>query len=153
MKPRNKFNILPFLAALGWVGFVFWAVGCVSNTIRPIAAPSHQASYDGSRQDSGIIGFVPGGALVTSHFRDRYNSMIAKYGHEPRFTPPLVADRGVTPATPAQQAAHTDRGPLFVFTDEALGDFILMNDWRREGRLPTAPKEPGIIAKTIDKIL
>lgn len=112
-------------------------VGCVSQTIRPGDVRPAQASFDGTHQDSGVISVTQAGALVTSRVRDRYNGLIAHYGTDKAFVPPLVPDRGVQPASSELVARH-GRGSLFILDHEAVVNFALMNRWRRMGK-PPAP--------------
>ena len=140
-----------FLNALAWrVGWrivvrVFWVVmgtlivnallwvlilsifGCAhTETVTPRVVESQGASYDAGERNSGIIGFVNCGearcVLVTPHFRDRYNGLIATYGQ--RFVPPIGKDYGVT-----------DTGTnLFLLTKEAMEKSGLMHTWRASGQ-------------------
>jgi hypothetical protein len=94
--------------------------GC-AGTIRPAVVTRNAASWDGTNQNSGFLMFTNGGALITSHARDRYNGLIGTYGA--RFVPPLAPDAGV-------QAA----GIWYQIDAEHLADFCTMERWRREGK-------------------
>ena len=109
--------------------------GCVSQTVRPVDIKPKAASFDGNKQDSGLIAVTPTGALVTAHARDRYNALIAVYGQDKEFLPPLVPDQGVSSA-PQDTVAATGRGPLFVLDHAAVVNFAKMNRWHRMGRQP-----------------
>ena len=97
--------------------------GCAS-TITPAAVESHQASFDQSVQNSGVVALIPGGAIITSRAHDRYNGLIAIYGRD--FLPTLTADFGITPRPDGN----------FEITNEALQKFILLSAWHRMGREP-----------------
>jgi hypothetical protein len=95
------------------------AVGCTTVTPRQVESPT--ASWDGTNQNSGFIGWTADGSgIITPHARDRYNGLIDIYGK--RFIPPLVFDYGIQPT-----AANT-----FTITPEALSDFATMNRWRKK---------------------
>lgn len=93
------------------------------GTQIPPLVESSTASYDGGKLDSGVIALVPGGQLVTPHWRDRYNGMIALYGN--RFTPPLETDDGIVPASPGNNATQ-----YFIDNEHAV-KFDQMNEWRK----------------------
>ena len=97
--------------------------GCTTVTPTPADVPA-AASFDGTEQNSGIVGVQPGGIfVVTAHLRARYNSLIADYGRE--FAPAIVADYGLAPI------AGTDR---WTMTPESMANFAIMVQWRRMGR-------------------
>ncbi len=111
------------LAALVWV-----QVAC--TTIIPKHVTATTASFDGGEQTSGVIGFNPDGTIaVTSHFRARYNALIALYGAA--FAPPVTPDAGV-------QA----RGVLWAIDKQHFVYFETMNRWRKEGRPPAGQARP-----------
>jgi hypothetical protein len=92
-------------------------VGCTTVTPRLVESPA--ASWDGTNQNSGFIGWSGASGLITPHARDRYNALIQIYGQ--KFAPPLVADYGLT-ATSSN---------VFLIKPEALTDFATMNRWRK----------------------
>lgn len=91
--------------------------GCTTVTPRLVTSPT--ASWDGTNQNSGFIGWSSTSGIITPHARDRYNSLIDIYGK--RFAPPLSFDYGIKPTT-----TNT-----FIISPEALTDFIQMNRWRK----------------------
>jgi hypothetical protein len=95
--------------------------GCATPV--PPLVESGAPSYDGKDLNSGVIALVPGGQLVTPHWRDRYNAMIALYGN--RFAPPLATDDGILPAGPGNTANR-----YFIDNEHAV-KFDLMNEWRK----------------------
>jgi hypothetical protein len=101
------------------------------GTQIPPLVESTTASFDGKVQDSGVIALVPGGQLVTPHWRDRYNGMIALYGG--RFIPPLQTDDGILPASPGNTATQ-----YFIDNEHAV-KFDQMNEWRKAAALPVNP--------------
>lgn len=96
--------------------------GCTS-TVTPRTVVSSQASWDGTNQNSGFIGFENGCGVITPHARDRYNALIEVYGK--KFLPPLTYDYGVWPYSNGN----------YLITPQALTDFAQMNRWRKS----TAP--------------
>jgi hypothetical protein len=95
--------------------------GC--GPVTPPLVIGSAASYDGRDLNSGVIAEIPGGQLVTPHWRDRYNAMIALYGK--RFAPPLRPDDGILPVAPGDHAAQ-----YFIDNEHAV-KFDLMNEWRK----------------------
>lgn len=152
MKRRNK-----SLAILILISFLLplFFMGCITETIRPSAPVVQQASFDGTKQDSGLITLTPKGAVVTAHYRERFNSLVATYGAERDFKPPLVADQGVTPAPADVTAAYPDRGDLFLMADQSVAQMAKMTRWKKMGRVPAsqAPVKPGVVARVVDAVL
>lgn len=102
---------------------ILLAAGC--GTVTPTIVESPAASYDGGVRNSGELGFVTNGLVVslevTPHWRDRYNAMIADFGA--RFKPAIKPDYGVTV------------GDRIFATPEAVVKFTTMNRWRKtEGK-------------------
>ena len=112
-------SLLVLVAALG----LWLVVGC-GHTVTPDPVTSSQASFDGNVQNSGIVMSTPSGFVVTSHFRERYNAMIAKYGGD--FAPPLKPDSGIAPI-------GEDR---WMISKQAMVCFLEMNAWRKAGLEP-----------------
>lgn len=108
--------------ALHVLAFLVLVVGGCT-TVAPLPVQSLAViAFDGGAQTGGVIDVLPGGGfVVTAHLRDRYNSLIAKYGNQ--FVPALVPDHGI--------ARSDDR---WTMTPEAMVDFITMNQWFRMGR-------------------
>ena len=100
-----------------------WFLTACTTTVTPPPVAAQQASYDQGEQNSGYLGAIPGGALITPRARDRYNGLAGIYGRE--FLPPLEKDHGITP-----------HGDVFEITNEALQKFIVMNAWNKMGRQP-----------------
>lgn len=75
---------------------------------------------------------IAGGYRVDDAFRDRYNALVATYGHKklengaPVFTPPLERDDGVTPLSAGQ----------WKMTLQAMENMVLLSDMRRRGSAP-----------------
>ena len=95
-----------------------------------VSAP-HQASYDSNAQNSGIIGIAYDGKggiigrIVTTHFRERYTSLVEKYGDQ--FHPTLTVDAG-----------FTEKGNDWVIDMEHYIYAGQMIQWQRDGRQPTS---------------
>jgi len=96
---------------------ILLCLGLSGCTVAPdILPPAAQASYDGNAQNSGLVGFTPdGGALITTHARDRYNALVAKYGKN--YTPPLQPDVGLEPRNGLY---HIDAQHLVYFAEMNL---------------------------------
>ena len=99
------------------VAFALLICGCTTET--PHTVNSSAYSWDGTNQNSGVIGFVGNQIEVSPHWRDRYNGLGAIYSK--KFVPPLAFDYGLTP---------TIYGTYLV-TPEAFKDFVDMNRWRK----------------------
>jgi len=123
--PRAVAALLPLVAAVA----AMLTAGC-GTVVAPLPQ-SAGPSYDGAALNSGVIAWVPGGELVTPHWRDRYNGMIALYGA--RFLPPVRPDDGLVPASPGNAATQ------FFVDNEHVEKFVLMNTWRKQD----AAKAPG----------
>jgi hypothetical protein len=111
------------LVIAAWLFLLF---GCVSTTV-PQRVEASQASFDGGAQNSGIILSTATGFVVTTHFRERYNAMIAVYGGD--FVPPLKPDAGIAPI-------GEDR---WLISKEGMVRFVEMNTWRKSGLNPKNP--------------
>jgi len=98
-------------------------VGC-GTTVTPDVVHSTQASFDGGQQNSGIVMSTASGFVVTDHFRQRHNALIAVYGGD--FAPPLQPDHGIAPI-------GTDR---WLISKQGMVDFLQMNAWRKAGLEP-----------------
>jgi len=110
-------NAIALLIVVAVLWLLSLCVGC--TTVTPHTVNSSAYSFDGTNQNSGVIGFVGEQVEVTPHWRDRYNAMISVYSK--RFLPPLAPDYGLTPT-----ATNT-----FLVTPEAYRDFLKMNRWRK----------------------
>jgi len=104
--------------------------GCmvvVQKPVKPLVS-----SYDGNVQNSGVITKTMDGFKVTSHFRDRYNSLIETYGHtklqdgSPVFNPPLEKDKGLK--------ANNDG--TYEITAQAMSWMVQMSEMQRQGFKP-----------------
>lgn len=116
---RSDARKLAFLLVLAVIAILAAAL-CGCTTVTPHTVNSSAYSFDGTNQNSGVIGERDDFMVeVTPHWRDRYNGMIAVYSK--RFLPPLVPDYGLTPT-----ATNT-----FLVTPEAYRDFVKMNRWRK----------------------
>lgn len=100
--------------------------GCTSSlTIAPAPIKTTQASWDGNKQNSGIISVNKDGFLVTPHFIDRYQGLLARYGD--RLTPKVRPDDtiGVSP-----------EGGNFQITAQVLARFNRLNAMRKAEQGP-----------------
>ena len=94
------------------------------TTVTPSTVIASAPSWDGTEQNSGIIGTFAGGFNVTEHFRDRYNALVDSYGE--RFAPALRRNAGLS------------IGPngTFIIDPEHMEKFVRMNAWRKAGIQP-----------------
>lgn len=113
---------LAFIFAVGLLTALLQS-GCTSPVV-PQAVAASEASYDGNEQNSGIISSTPSGFVVTGHFRERHNALIAVYGGD--FAPVLKPDHGIAPIGDGR----------WLISKQAMIDFIQMNSWRRAGLEP-----------------
>lgn len=107
--------------------------GCLTKTIRTEDRRAQSASHDGNVQDSGLISIDDSGALITSHARNRFNSLVLEYGNDTAFNPPLKVDDGITEAGKELSATYK-RGPLYYMTHQSVVNFVKLNRWRRNGK-------------------
>jgi hypothetical protein len=114
------------------------AGGC-SSTVRPAVVHDRVASWDGTNQNSGFLGYMANGSgVITPHGLARYQGLVAAYGA--RFNPALtnaadgvslaavgapVFDDGKQIGTVPAGCYRIDQGHL-----EKLWD---MNRWRKQG--------------------
>lgn len=75
------------------------ACGCKSNkseTYIPPAIIENEPSWDGDKQNSGLIKYIDGkGFLITPKAAIRYTSLTEKFGN--KLTPPITAGEGLVP--------------------------------------------------------
>lgn len=115
---RTLHRILGTLFLIGfWLVLPF--VLCSCSTIIPKTVDPVVASYDGNEQNSGVISSNANGYVVTAHFRDRYNALVAVYGRD--FTVPVKADDGMSPID-----ART-----WLIDRQHLAQFLEMQAWSR----------------------
>jgi len=91
-------------------------VGCVTTQIPTPAPTPEVASYDGSTQNSGILGIVDGGYIVTPNFLKKYAELVSKYGS--KFTPAIQPMDGVI-------GQNIDK--------EHMIKYLVMMQWQRSG--------------------
>lgn len=95
-------------------------------TVAPSAIVSKEASFDGNVANSGIVDAVPGeGFIVTTHWIERYDGLLGKYG--PRLTPPIASGNRV---------GFTEKDGRIYITSEVLVRFIRLNQWRKAEQTP-----------------
>lgn len=98
-----------------------------SSTVTPATVPSHQASFDGNEQTSGILSRSPAGYVVTPHFRARYDALVELYGRD--FKPAVTAGAGFV----------RDGSGNWIVDRQHMAYFLEMNAWRRAGLHPANP--------------
>lgn len=114
---RNEwFSTIISIAAVITIAALF--AGC-STTVTPRIVLSNEASWDGTNQNSGVIGFSGVSAVITPHARDRYNGLIDIYGK--KFIPPITFDYGISVYT----------NDTYLITPQGIVAFSQMNRWRR----------------------
>lgn len=104
-------------------------VGC-TTTVTPPPVPAHEASWDGSERNSGVISTDNQGFLVTPAFVSRYKALIKIYGDStdditglPFFTPPLSSDFGLS-----------QENNQWHISPAGMAAMIRMSQWKRAGR-------------------
>jgi hypothetical protein len=100
------------------------ALSSCASTVSPDSISAAAASYDRNKQNSGIISANALGYVVTSHFRNRHNALVATYGRD--FSPPLTPDAGFTEITSSR----------WLIDRQHLSQFLEMNAWHRAGLKP-----------------
>jgi len=111
--------------------------GC--NTIDKAVGPpqvrnnvSREASWDGDKQNSGILSTYPEGStgkgvkgfLVTPYFHKRYEALVNEYGK--RLEPPVEVGDGIR---------KLDDSANSVITPQAMVWFLDMNQWNNNDRV------------------
>lgn len=94
------------------------------STVTPQLVTPDSASFDGNDQTSGIISVNANGYVVTDHFRDRYNALVAIYGSD--FSVSIKADDGLINIS-------TNR---WLIDRQHLSQFLEMTAWLRAGLKP-----------------
>jgi hypothetical protein len=108
-------------------------VPACTSTVRPAPVVSAAASFDGNKQTSGFIRYLPNGdGLITERGRAKYNHLIEHYGQ--CFLLPLKPNEGLT-AFPEWN--NDQNSPTWAITKEYLVKFMLMNQWNLDGRKPS----------------
>src|ERR1035441_9914924 len=87
-------TLLPVCLALSGLAALLLLAGC-AGTVIPVIPTATQASFDGTNQNSGFLGFdASGRGVITPACRERYNGLVADYGAA--FKPPVRTDAGIT---------------------------------------------------------
>lgn len=98
------------------------AGGCTS-TVAPKPVVTHQVAFSDNSTNGGFVGFaIDGEGVITDRARAKYNALIDIYGK--KFLPPITTDFGITTFT----------NNTFLITREGLSDFMLMNQWYKDGK-------------------
>lgn len=96
-------------------------VGC---TVVPKQPVDKTISFDGNEQNGGIVGVTPDKfVIVTSNYRNRYNSLIEKYGND--IIPPISKDFGLAGPTSTN---------TYLMTREAWVHMGMMTAWYKAGK-------------------
>lgn len=118
------------------LGFVM--LGC--STVAPKVIKARQGSFDavpdakGNYQNSGVLGFTNGLAIITPTARARYNALVVKWGVH--FLPPVKPDDGLTLMTvPVQVALPLGGQPsksaeLWLMDKDHLDKWATMATWQ-----------------------
>lgn len=117
--------LFAFAIVISCVIYLALGLGCSAvATVTPDRVISREASFDGNEQNSGVVASTPTGFVVTAHFRERYNALIAVYGGD--FAPALKPDEGIAPMG--------DR--RWLIDKQHMVQFLTMNAWRKAGLAP-----------------
>jgi hypothetical protein len=123
MKKQSEKLCLNFLLALS-VAVLLVGGGCTS-TVTPNNVTTHETGFSGNEANGGFVGFAPDGqGIITERAKTKYNALIEIYGKE--FLPPISKDFGLTTYTNGTS----------LITGEALSNFMLMNQWYKNGKKP-----------------
>ena len=96
--------------------------GC-TKTISPNKVSVHQPAFSGNSANGGLIGFSDNGeAIITARALVKYNILIDIYGDE--LMPPISNNFGITSFT----------NNTYLITSEGLSNFMLMNQWYKDGK-------------------
>ena len=99
-------------------------VGCF-GTVTPKIVKSRQISFDGTNQNSGLIGFYfDGRAILTERAIGRYNGLILLYGTN--FIPILHMNDGI-------ELYQSNNVNYYLMDKEYLLHFTEMNRWYKKG--------------------
>lgn len=91
-------------------------LGC---TVTPHQVTSRTASMDGTNRNSGFIGFrADGYGMFTEHAKQRYDSLVRRYGN--RFQVPVHEGDGLW---------QTNGSPIWLLDPEHCTDFETMTRW------------------------
>ena len=131
MKRTIAFHAFAVLA-IGLAAFAYLIlIGC--TTVRQAPAKSAAPSYDGNAQNSGILSeTATGGYIITAHFRDRYNALVAIYGRSklgdgaPIFSPALRKDDGL----------FAEGDGTWIMDKQHMEDMVTLSDLKRRGAKP-----------------
>lgn len=109
--------------------------GCTS-TVRPVVVESRAPSWDGTSQNSGLIGFdTAGNAILTPRAEARYFYLCELYGW--KFHPPACGNE-------ARMIPTNGFPNLFLLDPLHLSEFATMNRWLKEEKAPGgAANAPG----------
>lgn len=146
-------NLLTLIA--GGAGLCLLLLAGCTSTVVPKEIKASVASWDGTQQNSGFLGFdEAGNGIITYHAYNRWIALVNDYG--PYFKPPCIVHIGVSPVTndfPVRLFEHHKATgvltnplaggppgpgdwPFFRMTPEKMSQFDAMNRWRKAGRAP-----------------
>jgi hypothetical protein len=141
-RPTNEAEdcIITVVVALIALAVMLFVFGCAS-TVVPGEIKASVASWDGSTQNSGLVGFdAQGNGIITLHADGRYYTLVAMYG--PYFKPPCLYHEGSIPITnfpvavfnKHKQVGTLTNGIYFRMDAEHIVKFRQMNTWLKEHR-------------------
>jgi hypothetical protein len=118
-------------------------------TVTPDKIQDNVASYDNStpsqynKHNSGVIGLLDDGIIITKSSRDKYNNLIEMYRIK------LKKDKAVDLQKDSGIRTYKDKfnNELYILDNEYAVYYSLMNSWLRE-KVP----QDSIIDKAVDKI-
>lgn len=95
---------------------------------KPVVS-SHASIGQNGQANSDVVSASNAGYEIDQHGLDRYNALIDLYGKDPEFQPSLIHDQGISRV-----------GSTIMLDREGMRRFLLLNEWRRMGRIP--PPKP-----------
>jgi hypothetical protein len=116
--------------------FVFSSCSVRQQTVVPRAIVSTEASFDGNVQNSGIIKYDEHGFIVSAHWLERYDAMLARFGDKlfPAIKP---GDRiGIDSLPPSSAVASAKEDLNYRVSQQVMVRFTRMNQWRKAEQGP-----------------
>jgi hypothetical protein len=119
--PNKSADIVIGYVLLALVVWICMLLGGCAGTVRPTLVTSAQASWDGNRQNSGLIGRdTAGNFILTPHAHDRYVALVSLYATN--FNPKLTPEPGLS-----QTSTNT-----FLMDAQHMEYFARMSRWKKQ---------------------
>jgi hypothetical protein len=117
-----KFAKVSLNFAVVLLAAMLFATSC-TNTVSPKPVSTSQSAFSDNSANGGFIGFSTNGeGVITERALAKYNALIDLYGK--KLMPPVTNNFGITSFT----------NNTYLITKEGLSDFMLMNQWYKDGK-------------------